>query len=284
MARRKYSVDEALIARYRKEGRGTGFGADYLPWLEIGDVPSLGRSHRLRGAKTGRVHHFLSDIEVALFYVLDWQDAVSDIREQFPLDRDETQEIACRHGVGYPVDRHTRVPLVMTTDFLVDFSIEGSTRRVAYAVKLSKALTEARTAVRTAEKLEIERLYWLGKGVPWGIVTEAEISKPLVRNISWVHSYRDIEGFDNQPYPGYLAEKADLMLMELPSWRDASLRQACQGLDLRFAMQTGTALLLVRHLIASKRLLCDMTLPLDDSAPVSRFQVATAVQRVGRLG
>lgn len=199
------------------------------------------------------------------------------------LDRDETQEIARRLGVGYPVDRHSRVPLVMTTDFLVDFSMDGSTRRVAYAVKPSKALTEARTAVRTAEKLEIERLYWLGKGVPWGIITQEEISKPLVRNISWVHSYRDVEGF-NQPYPGYLAEKADLVLMELSSWRDASLRQACQGLDLRFAMQPGTTLLLVRHLIACKRLICDMTLPLDDSAPVSRFQVATAVQKVGRLG
>lgn len=72
--------------------------------------------------------------------------------------------------------------------------------------------------------------------------------------------------------------------MELPSWRDASLRQACRGLDLRFAMQTGTALLLVRHLIACKRLICDMTLPLDDSAPVSRFKVATALQKVGWLG
>lgn len=70
MARRKYSVDEALIARYLKEGRGTGLGADYKPWLRISDVPSLGRSHRLRGIKTGRVHHFLSDIEVNLFYLL----------------------------------------------------------------------------------------------------------------------------------------------------------------------------------------------------------------------
>jgi len=78
MARRKYSVDEALIARYLKEGRGTGFGADYKPWLKIYDVPSLGRSHRLRGIKTGRVHHFLSDIEANLFYLLDWHDAVVD--------------------------------------------------------------------------------------------------------------------------------------------------------------------------------------------------------------
>lgn len=49
MARRKYSIDEAVIARYLKEGRGMGFGADYKLWLTIGDVPSLGRSHRLRG-------------------------------------------------------------------------------------------------------------------------------------------------------------------------------------------------------------------------------------------
>ncbi|MBC7951376.1 MAG: hypothetical protein H7Z12_06065 [Rhodospirillaceae bacterium] len=108
-------MDQALIARDLKEGR------DYLPWLEIGDVPSLGRSHRLRGVKAGHVHHFLSDMEVALFCVLDWHDAVIDIREKFPLDR------------------HTRVPLVMTTDFLVDFSIDGSTRLVAYAVKPATA-------------------------------------------------------------------------------------------------------------------------------------------------
>lgn len=63
MARQRYGIDEDRIARLQKEGRGQGRGADYHPWLTIQDVPSQGRSHRLKGIKTGRVHHLLSDIE-----------------------------------------------------------------------------------------------------------------------------------------------------------------------------------------------------------------------------
>ena len=71
MARRRYSFDEARIARFVKEGRGTGAGATYKPWLTIGDVPSEGRSHRVLGLKTGRLHHMLSDLELHLFQILD---------------------------------------------------------------------------------------------------------------------------------------------------------------------------------------------------------------------
>jgi hypothetical protein len=63
MARQRYGFDEEKIERFEKEGRGRGRGADYLPWLTIRDVPSRGRSHRLQGIKTGRVHHLHSDIE-----------------------------------------------------------------------------------------------------------------------------------------------------------------------------------------------------------------------------
>ncbi len=279
MARRKYSVDEALIARYQKEGRGTGFGAEYKPWLKISDVPSLGRSHRLRGIKTGRVHHFLSDIEVNLFYLLDWHDAVVDIREQFPLDREETQAIAERAGIKYPVDSHTRVPLVQTTDFLVDYVVAGKHRRIAYAVKPVEALSEK----RTAELLELERLYWLARGVPWGIVTREDVPKTLTWNIAWVHNYVDLDDL-SQPHPGYYAEKAALVLNEIASWRGVSLKQACQALDDRLSMQPGTALLLVRHLIACKRLLCDMSEPQGEASPVENFRAASPAPQLGRLG
>ncbi|TRD21489.1 transposase [Palleronia caenipelagi] len=52
----RYRFDEAKIARFRKEGRGEGFGAYYTPWLMVRDVPSRGRSHRISGVVTGRVH------------------------------------------------------------------------------------------------------------------------------------------------------------------------------------------------------------------------------------
>lgn len=48
--------------KWIKEGRGSGVGPDYKPWLTIQDVSSLGRSTRLKGTKTNRQHEFLSDL------------------------------------------------------------------------------------------------------------------------------------------------------------------------------------------------------------------------------
>lgn len=46
-----------------KEGLGQGTGIDYKPWIKIQDVPSLGRSTRLKGIKIPRQYEFLSDLE-----------------------------------------------------------------------------------------------------------------------------------------------------------------------------------------------------------------------------
>ncbi len=36
------------IEQWIKQGRGTGIGVDYKPWLKIQDVSSKGRSTRLK--------------------------------------------------------------------------------------------------------------------------------------------------------------------------------------------------------------------------------------------
>ncbi|WP_445376165.1 hypothetical protein [Peribacillus tepidiphilus] len=48
MAKRKRS---SSIERKLKDGLGQGFGSGYIPWIKIQDVPSLGRSTRLKGIK-----------------------------------------------------------------------------------------------------------------------------------------------------------------------------------------------------------------------------------------
>lgn len=73
------------INKLIKEGRGSGEGPKYKPWLTIQDLGSDGRSTRLRGIKTGREHQFLSDLERNYFYILEYSDVVLDKREQFPL-------------------------------------------------------------------------------------------------------------------------------------------------------------------------------------------------------
>ena len=69
------------IEKLIKEGRGSGVGADYKPWLNIQDVSSLGRSTRLKGIKTNRQHEFLSALERNYFYLTEYSDFVVDIRE-----------------------------------------------------------------------------------------------------------------------------------------------------------------------------------------------------------
>lgn len=73
------------IEKLIKEGRGQGHGSDYKPWINIQDVPSLGRVSRIKGIKTNRQHEFLSDLERNFFYLLEYSNNVVDIREQFPL-------------------------------------------------------------------------------------------------------------------------------------------------------------------------------------------------------
>lgn len=268
MARQRYSFDEKRIARFRKEGRGQGQGADYKPWLTVRDVPSRGRSHRPLGMTTGRVHHFLSDIEFRSFLLFDWAQDVVDIREQFPLDREATQRIADSMGVVHPCDVATRTPLVMTTDLVIDVERQGRRVILARAVKPAEELDKA----RVVEKLEIERRYWQEQEAEWAIITEREIPRTMADSIAWVHNYGLVDNLA-QPYPGYFAEKGILLLREVHLYQRQALSQFAAEMDLRLSMETGTALMLVRHLIAARALTYPMDKPLDPTAPMALFTV-----------
>ena len=75
-----------------------------MPYLLVHDVPSNGLASRIWGWKTNRVHHLLSRLELIFFYMLEWCQDVIDIREQFPLNLDETLAISDRLGVRHPRD------------------------------------------------------------------------------------------------------------------------------------------------------------------------------------
>jgi hypothetical protein len=71
---RGYEDDYSLIPR----------GKAYQPFIVIQDVPSLGRSSRPCGIKTGWQDDFLSYLERNYFMILEFLEDVVDIREQFP--------------------------------------------------------------------------------------------------------------------------------------------------------------------------------------------------------
>lgn len=247
MSKSRYTFDEAKIARWTKEGRGSGRGVDYRPWLGVADVSSSGLSHRVDGRTTDRVHHFLSNIEMRLFLVLDWADHIVDIREQFPLDRDETRQIATEMGVKHPSDPTTKIPIVMTTDFVVDTALLADQPYAAYAVKPLEQLGNT----RTLEKLEIERIYWRRRGVKWKITTQKELATPLVNSLVSLHGHRRAEGLPPPIGLGQVQAEA-LIISSMRKAKKETISKFCLDLDGRTNAKPGTMLGILRHLIAIK--------------------------------
>jgi TnsA endonuclease N terminal/TnsA endonuclease C terminal len=254
MAKRKRDNGQQAQQRRSKEGRGVGTGADYTPYLLIHDVPSEGLVSRVWGWKTNRVHHLLSRLELKLFYTLEWRQDVFDIREQFPLDRDETLAIADRLGVRHPRDPKTKDYIVMTSDFVITvrkgFGREEQIRTVKYEDDSEKE--------RVKEKLEIERVYWeVVRGLDWGVVTEKDVDATLAANVEWVHGHREVERLIPLT-PGDVA-RIEATLTPRVAQGGFRLRDLTNECDSVLGFDPGTSLGVVRHLIANRRWEVDMS-------------------------
>lgn len=258
MTKYRRSWSQATFNKYLKEGRGQGCGEKYKPWLTIHDFPSQGRSHRALGWKARRVQHFLSDHELRYLYLLDWSDFVTDVREQFPLiEYDITQEIAKDMGIKHPTDTASGFPYVFTTDFLISIQSDGKTVEIARTVKPAKELE----STRVIEKFELERRYWMAKGVDWGIVTEHEIPRILAANINVIHSAYKLEATPEMDVPNLLLLAR--MLKDRLRTGTGSISGITTKLDEEMNLSGGTSLLVFKHLVARKEVLLDMSKKLD---------------------
>jgi len=237
----------------RITGANLAHGAAYQPFLETHHVSSRGIASRIPGWKTGRVHHLLSKLENQFFYLLEWSEGVTDIREQFALPLDKTQEIADQLGVAHPKQAPTTIPMVMTTDFLVTLT---SRKQLAITVKPSEELGRK----RILEKFEIERLYWKEQETEWRIATEKDLPVALVENIEWIHPAQN-------PHPPDLTKSAEELLLRLLS-EGKSLVGATASADKALNLQAGNSLTLVRHFLATRRWKTDMTKKINPSQPL----------------
>ena len=169
------------ITRHIKKGHGQGEGKLYKPWLEPRHVSSLGKSTRVLGWKTGRQQSFLSQLELRYFYMLEWSESISDIREQFPLlPLDTTRRLCQESNVKHPTIPGTTSENVMTTDFLI-FTKDG--KQHARSIKPVRDLENP----RTLEKLEIERLFWAEQETDFALITEEQLNLVVAKNVEWVH-------------------------------------------------------------------------------------------------
>ncbi|MDR1643226.1 MAG: TnsA endonuclease N-terminal domain-containing protein [Clostridiales bacterium] len=228
--------------KYIKEGRGFGVGISYKPWVTVHDFPSEGVVTRIKGSKSGRVHHFLSENELHYFYLLEGDDEVVDIREQFPLlDIELAMSCAVKAGVKYPTDRDSKFPYILTSDFMITTKNASKVR----TVKMVKDLSNA----RVIEKFEIERRYWEAKGVDWKIVTELDIDFPKARAIGWALGAADFKIAND---------------MQMQMIVDAILKRLEQHFTIKEFMmiskdycETSIGALILKRLVLDKTLLID---------------------------
>lgn len=239
----RYTWTEEKIARFYKEGRGSGELSNYLPWLEIGNVSSDGRSHRARGWKTNRIHHFLSDLELSYFYYLEWSKKVIDIREQFPIDRESTLKIASEKNIDHSIETVNQTPIVMTTDFLITSRVENKTILIARSIKPSKELEDP----RVIQKLEIERQYWEDRDVEWALIDEKVMSAEFTSNMKYIHGYYHLENSSEEEMSLHFL---DFIAKEKRFNPTFQLINCCKKFDTTYNLEDGASIHYLRHLYA----------------------------------
>ncbi|AYV68922.1 heteromeric transposase endonuclease subunit TnsA [Niallia circulans] len=246
---------EKSIERRIKKGFGQGYMESYIPWLMVQDVPSIGVVTRAKGKIVPRVYHFMSQLEYQYFCLLEWSENVNDIREQFPLfQREDAQYIAEQKGIAYPIYPKTNVPVVMTSDFAIQFiDRDGTLKEVVRTIKPSNELKKK----RVLEKLEIEREYWKRRGVDWGIVTEKEICPVLIHNLNF---FQGAYYFDNN-FP--VSELAPYFFEGLFKNQNQLVIKLLLDLDNLLNKEKGTYLAIFKFLLSRKVIGIDMSNPID---------------------
>lgn len=266
----KFKWSEEKIQQLQAEGRGKGKGADYQPWIEVTDFSSMGISRRKFSPKTGRVHHLLSNVEEQCFLLLEFSPQVVDIREQFPLKRDETRSLAAQCGIKHPLYPTTRVPVVLTCDFLVTVMRDGELSLMAISCKRADGLEKP----RTIELLELERRYFAEHGIPYHLVMHSDLPTAKIENIRWCRG-ASINDQGVEEYPEALEEHRQALLYELSrSVKGGSLAEFCNAYDVRTGAEPGTGLRVARALLWEKQLLTDFNQPSLPSVPLAMFRVA----------
>lgn len=261
------------VEDWQKEGRGCGEGRNYKPWLTVHDVRSRGLRVRVWCHKTNRVHHLLSKLEYYFFLIAEADPEVLDIREQFPIPIELSVAMSqsstdMRHP-GLPGGKKTRT--VVTTDFVLT---RRSATGVRYAARNIKYRSE-HTKTSTVGKLALETAIWERTpplGVPgevdFGVFSEKEVIADHIRNLKWLRSaYRlgFLRGIENE------VPKVESILAPLVATETDALANLTDYADEQLSLEPGSALAIVKWLIAHRLWIVDLEIKIVTTRPL-RFE------------
>lgn len=241
--------------RSLKNKYGIGEGKSYKPWLRVQDVKSKGVRSQISGLKTERTHHTLSSLETELFYLVEFSDSVIDIREQFPLfPINLSIKIAEALGVDHPIHPETKVPIIITTDFLLTRQINGEIVFEAVSVKSEDESDDP----RVLEKIEIERVWWELLGIKFSYFIGSELTKTQSSNINWAtHPIRSENNIFTE-----VEMNAALSVLTIGQHL---IRDICNLFISQLGLGHEAALTMLRCLIATKNIEVDLTYQLENA-------------------
>lgn len=270
MAKRDNSWTKSKKDRFLQEGRGSGEGKNYKPWLMIQDFPSMGRASRIFGWKSQRIHHLFTDSETRFFYLLEMEDDVIDIREHYPLlNYEDVVKQRDDLNFDYFKDKNSGEYYVLSTSFLITVkALDGSIKYLARSLKASSELEKK----FTLERLEIERRYWQSKGnIDWGIITERDISVVRAKNIEWIHSSR-FEFVDR----GFTQESLSFLIddyLHMMKNESEPIRVFCKRFEEEQNLNPGTGVFIFKYLLASKIIAVDMNKKISTNDLTSNIEI-----------
>ncbi len=275
---------EQRIAKMQAAGYGKGSGAHYKPWIEVTDISSHGRKSWVPSIKCGRSIHTLSDVEHDLCLLLDWSDDVLDINEQYPLDREVTQQIAHELGIPHPCYPTTHTPVAMTVDFMVTIMRNGKPELEVFNAKdTEKALDE-----RTLAKLEIVRESLVQMDIPHHLVIGSQLPAKLIENLAAI-SKSTRQPDELEEYPGFLEEMvlrfrthfAHVMQRQ----PEQPLFEAAMEFDRVHSVAAGSGLRAAKALVKKKQVRCDLSQTSIDRMQLGAFAIpevaSTGLRKVG---
>jgi len=158
---------------------------NHQPAVTVHNFSSKGRTWRIKGQKSGKIHYPASDLEYKIFSFLDRHPIVKAIREQFGHPLELTKALAHQLGINHP-PQNSAEKLPLSTDFIVDLDNVNFPHVAIYA-KYAKDLENP----RTIEKLLLEAASLASANILMWIITEKEIEQDIIRSFEWIGSFDD---------------------------------------------------------------------------------------------
>ena len=221
--------------------------------LKVTTFSSKGRATRIYSYKTKKIHHLQSDNQLRFFLILEWINQVKDIQENVELKH---LEATMDNIENLRLDKFTNKEnylYQLHTNFFISIIRNKCEEQVAISVKSLSEL-ERKTVI---EKMEIERRYWKAKGISFHVITEKEIDKQFVENIKWVRESFIDKSIEKKEE---LKEKLYYFLQE---YKEKRIMDALNNFNEDEKLKAGTALFILRYLIAVREVEINMKEKLD---------------------